>query len=271
MEIKQVVHAAESGHFYDRDGFQIATVPNAKGDKQITPTLVHARKLDLARGCTSIIKLAAAPALVVWMQKQAVLSALTLPRLDTEGEDAWLARVYEDAKQTAARAAAKGTEIHAAVQRHYAAHGGITDLSLMPNVDAILKCIDTAFASEVSWNVRSEVSFSSTLGYGAKLDLLVDTGSGPFIIDLKGKDSPAEVAKAELYADHWEQLAAQRHAAKVPDAACGILFFSRTEPAAKLLWATPDQLVRGMAMFKGLLAYSFAKDNFKPSWAQEEA
>ena len=52
-------------HWYDKTGQLMHTVDGAKG-QQVKPDLRHARKLDLAPGCTTIIKSANRDALNVW-------------------------------------------------------------------------------------------------------------------------------------------------------------------------------------------------------------
>ena len=76
----------DAAHWYQRDGQPLHTVLSAKGEPRPT-TLRDARKLDLLPSVTNILGVIAKPELTAWLQEQAVMAALTLPRctpLDTK-------------------------------------------------------------------------------------------------------------------------------------------------------------------------------------------
>jgi len=113
-----MTHAAESLHWYARDGSPAYTVKAKDGSDRPT-TLRDARKLNLCPSVTSIIKCAAAPGLEMWKQNQVLLAALTLQRRENEPEAAYLTRILQDSKEQAKKAAERGSAIHAAIQGHY--------------------------------------------------------------------------------------------------------------------------------------------------------
>ena len=78
----------DSAHWYQRDGVPLHTVLSAKGEPRPT-TLRDARKLGLLPSVTNILGVIAKPGLTSWLQEQAVLAALTLPRIEGESEDAF--------------------------------------------------------------------------------------------------------------------------------------------------------------------------------------
>lgn len=272
LQPRIVEHAAESGHWYDRAGNQIAEVPNAKGDKFIKCTLRQARNLDLAPGCTTIIKQCDKPALTRWMVEQGIMAALTLPRLPDESEKDWLARVDRDRQESAKAAAEEGTRVHAAIQS--AIEGDEYDPAYEPHVRGI--------------------------------SAILDGLSGEWLIDFKGKDGDlAALRRLKPYDEHAMQLAATLQAledcdastggAWMPEVPCvslwgygtkadliriedftdyrsvrtGILFFSRDYPGdAALAEVTSAERSKGMAMFLGLLRYWQAKNDYRPSWAE---
>jgi hypothetical protein len=98
------------------------------------------------------------------------------------------------------------------------------------------------------------------LGYGGKLDLLSETT----ILDFKTKDG--DLVGVELYDQHLMQLAAYDEGtnAETGRRACGIVFVSRTEPAAKLVMAEPKEIERGWEMFLNLLRYWKAANRYYP-------
>src|SRR5688500_5455719 len=113
-----MAHVAESTHWYDRQGKPCYTVIGANGKERPT-TLRDARKNGWLPSVSGIIGCCAKPGLERWKLDQMMHSALTLPRLDGELEAAWIDRVWTDSKETARKAAERGTAIHAAIQGFY--------------------------------------------------------------------------------------------------------------------------------------------------------
>ena len=71
--------AAESTHWYTRDGIPRYTIIGANGKERNT-TLRDARKEGLIPSVTTILKVASNPVLNQWIQKQVLMAALTLPK-----------------------------------------------------------------------------------------------------------------------------------------------------------------------------------------------
>lgn len=264
-EAKVAAHASEGGHWYDRHGNQVVEVPSAKGDRMLKTTLREARKHDLAPGVTTIIRQAHAPMLETWKINQGILAALTLPRLDDEPEDKWLARVHLDRQEAAKAAAEEGTRIHAAIES--AINGDDFAPAYEAHVDNVARILDGL--------------------------------SGNWLIDFKGTDKPA--AKLSTYDSHWMQLSATRQAlanfgaetggawmsevncasrygfgtkadlVRISDLEdtprCGICYVNRETADALLLDVTEDKLFRGWDMFLGLLYFWQAKNAYRPTWA----
>jgi hypothetical protein len=106
----------ENAHWYRRDGEALHSVPSAKGQPRPT-TLRDARKLGLLPSVTNVLGVINKPELVEWKMTQAVLAALTLPRRDGEGEDAFAKRVVEDAQGRVRTAAEFGSAFHAGAEQ----------------------------------------------------------------------------------------------------------------------------------------------------------
>jgi len=81
-----MIRAAESTHWYTREGVPMYTV-EAKNGNQRPTTLRDARALDLVPSVTTVLNVAAKPGLEAWKQRQLLLAALTLPRSEDEAED----------------------------------------------------------------------------------------------------------------------------------------------------------------------------------------
>ena len=106
----------DSAHWYQRDGVPLHTVPSLKGDPRPT-TLRDARKLGLLPSVTNILGVIAKPELTAWLQEQAVMAALTLPRIPGEKEDAFAKRVVADSQSIRDNAADFGTAFHSGAER----------------------------------------------------------------------------------------------------------------------------------------------------------
>ncbi len=271
-EITPLVHASESGHYYHRDGRPCYEVPSADGKKMVSPTIVHARKMGLVPGVTSIINCAAKPALTAWLVEQAILASLTLPRRPHEPDRDYLRRVYDDAQEQGKKAAQVGTDVHAAVEQFYS--GRTYDPAFKPYVDGVSSEIEKLFGRQ-EW--VAEESFACRLGYGSKIDLREK--SGKIILDFKGKEFaevPTKANKIKLaWDEHAMQLAAYDYAMD-PDAASiwtnnntilANVFFSRSVPGLVHIhvWEQ-EELDRGWRQFRSLLDYWQASKRYSSAW-----
>ena len=247
-------HAAESGHWYTREGDPMYTIMGKSTGKMRNTTLRDARELNLVPSVSGIIGVAAKPALTVWLQEQAILAALTLPRGEDELESVWLKRVLSDSKQQGRDAADLGTEIHAAIQGFYE---GRTASKYPHHVDSCKKAIE-AFYGARSW--VCEKSFSHELGFGGKCDMFNADGDG-IVIDIKTKDFK-DLSKPLAYDEHMLQLAAYRAGLGLPSAKCANVFVSRNNPDLAHVheWAEED-IQKGWKMFQNLLNYWQLKNN----------
>ena len=157
--------ASESNHWYTMDGLPQYTVEAKKGGQRAT-TLRDARTMNLVPSVTTILNVAAKPALTQWLQRQGLLAALTLPRKDSEPEDEWIARIMDDSKEQGRAAADAGTEIHASIQGFYE---GKPTGNHLDHVRGTKDAIEAHFGAQ-EW--ISERAFAHTdLRFGGKSDM----------------------------------------------------------------------------------------------------
>lgn len=269
---KQIVK--ESTHWYAEDGTPVYEVPLAKGDGWRKTTLRDARQMQLAPGVTTIIRCAAAPALVRWQQRQAIMSALTLPRGVDEPEERWLQRIEMDMNLTAKDAAKEGTRIHTAIELAMCEER--YDPAYTDHVRGVVRVLGELAGPWAEWD--AEKGCAHYLGYGTKADLSNDN----WVIDFKGKDGDEDdLDRLRTYDSHWMQLAATRAALETQDGAttaaernyeeprrrCAIIYVSRTHPGVcRAIEVSDEELDKGWAMFTALLHYWQAKSNYKPDW-----
>lgn len=255
------VHASESQHWYTQRGEPAYEVLAKNGTPRPT-TLRDARKYLLVPSVTTIIKEGSKPNLENWKQNQVLLAALTLPRNPGEPEADWIARVMLDSKETARKAAEKGTEIHKAIQGHY--EGTAPSEEYLRHVQGAVKAVRDAYG-DLAW--IPEASFASPEGYGGKIDLHSPKGR-IVVLDFKTKEfGPDDVATMKTWDDQAMQLAAYRHGKKLHGAETGICYVSVNHPGTAVVCPIEEEdLYRGWEMFEALLAYWQAKTKFDSSF-----
>jgi hypothetical protein len=227
----------DSAHWYQRDGQPLHTVLSAKGEPRPT-TLRDARKLSLLPSVTNIIGVIAKPELTAWLQEQAVMAALTLPRLAGESEDAFAKRVVEDSLTTRDGAAEFGTAFHNGAER----------IARTLEVDPKHPAADWLAHYRVWYqgnaallNWTEKVLVNRAIGYAGTADLFIDhIVHGPVLVDLKTmKIKPG--AKAAPYKSWCYQLAAYRKAMGQP-VKCMNLIVNSTEasPPIEHVWSEAE-------------------------------
>ena len=256
-----IARSAESVHWYEQDGSPMYTVKAKDGSDRPT-TLRDARKFNLVPSVTTILKVAAKPGLEVWKNEQMLLAALTLPRIEGESEKALIARIVADSKESAKNAAEKGTRIHESIESWM---GGNKDVEHKETAERFEYTLFEHFGTHPCQPWKTEVSFSSTLGYGGKIDLYCEPdehAKDGIVVDAKSKDFGPD-DKVDAYDEHLLQLAAYRNGLNLPYARCANVFVSRTHPGlVKVVEWSQEDLNRGWAMFQCLLEFWKLKNNF---------
>lgn len=237
----------ESGHWYTRDGEPAYTIEGKSGKR--ATTLRDAKKLGLLPSVTTVLNVAAKPGLQVWLQHQAILAALTLPRQDNESEEDWLDRVVKDSKETGRKAAQRGTDIHDVIETFY--EGAL--LEAVPEyVRKVETTLNNAFGKNCLW--LPEKSFSHDLGYAGKVDLHCKAyvGFDGVVVDVKTKEGSLE--KVTPYFDNLMQLAAYREGLGLPKARTANLYIS-TNGDVKLIEHSEEDIQDALKCFFHLLRF----------------
>ena len=236
--------ASESNHWYTRDGVPRYTVIGKNGKERAT-TLRDARTENLVPSVTTVLNVAAKPALTQWLQKQVLLAALTLPRRTDEPEDEWIARIMDDSKEQGRAAADAGTDIHASIQSFYE---GVPTSRHEEHVKGCVEAIREHFGNQ-AW--IAERAFAHEIGFGGKCDLHAVN----IVADVKTKEF-SDPNKVDAYDEHLMQLSAYRVGLGMPGARCANVFVSRSVPGlVKVVEWSQQDLDRGWQMFCSLLKF----------------
>lgn len=239
----------ENAHWYRRDGEALHSVPAASGE--LRPTTVRdARKLGLLPSVTNVLGVIAKPELVEWKMTQAVLAALTLPRVEGEGEDAFAKRVVQDALSRVKTAADFGSAFHAGAEQ--VARTLEVDPA-GPYAGWLNRHRDWFQGNcvRVVWTER--VLVNTELGYAGTGDLLVEHQRyGLTLVDYKTQGvPPGKTPRA--YASWCQQLAAYRRAIGEP-MACMNVIVNSGEPSVPVehVWGE-EELRAGLECFEAAL------------------
>jgi len=194
--------ASQAGHWYDRKTGEPRYEVEGKQGRMRPSTLADARKLDLVPSVTLILKIAAQPGLEIWKARQILESSMTLPMLPGEIVDDYAKRVIEDSREQGRKAAERGTELHAAIEKWILSGGSLHDPAWGDHIIELLRTMSQYGIA--LYKGRAEHSFASPLGYGGKIDFHNDE---PLVLDFKTRAS-IDDSKQLSWPEHIQQLAA---------------------------------------------------------------
>lgn len=258
---------SKAAHWYSTDG---KPMHDAK--------LPLARKLGLLPSVTTIQRAAAKPGLESWKMTQAVLSALTLPRLDGEPDDAFAERVVEDSKREAADAADWGTRMHEVCNVSLAVGNDTSTQELLEDIADRYNLTKHAIVfnswreQNVATTLFSEEVVTHRSGYAGRLDagVILREGRRKAVVDFKGRSLKGK--KLTWYPEQVQQLAAYRLACidcgriqPGEDVALLSVVIDREEPEIYTKLWTQEEAETGEKQFMTLLAYWQALNKFWPS------
>jgi hypothetical protein len=265
----------DSAHWYQRDGVPLHSVPSAKGEPRPT-TLRDARKLGLVPSVTNILGVIAKPELTAWLQEQAVMAALTLPRTPGESEDVFAKRVVADSLSTRDNAADFGTAFHRGAER--VARSLEVDPA-HPAAEWLRHYRDWFQANALAVHWTEKVLVHQEWGYAGTADLLMEhAGHGLTLVDFKttktqrvlpastdGAQRTARPTQFKPYKSWCYQLAAYRQALGQP-VKCMNLIVNSVEPSLPIehVWSE-GEVARGWAAFEAARRLWGIEKNYEPS------
>ncbi len=193
-----------ASHWYTRDGAPMHEVL-AKSSGLPRPTTVRdARKLNLIPSVTNVLGMKAKPALITWLQDNAIHAALNTPRKPGEPEEQWHSRIAEESDKIGSEAAAWGTLIHEQCEQ-FATGGAFMGTGEILDYVAGYEVWHRA---NIATTIDAEKIVVGDVGYSGRLDLhAMLTDGRRAVIDVKSqklKNKPM----ANFYPEWVMQLAA---------------------------------------------------------------
>lgn len=200
-----IVLPERDAHWYKPDGTPCHQVPTKDGKGMRAVNLRWDRSLRLLPSVTNVISIKAKPALENYKIEQALMAAITLPRLNEEPEDKFMERVIVDMGEHSRKAAAFGTRIH----KYSESLTGDLDPELEPYIADYRRWSDEN-VEEVLFSERTLVN--EKVGYAGTADRLVRLKDGRTALkDLKTQQiktrtlkTKGEVKNDPVFYDTWE-------------------------------------------------------------------
>lgn len=188
-------------------------MPAKKGGMK-APTIADARELGLLVSISRIASMLPKPALNAWLQSQAIIAALTLPRLPSEALDTFAVRVVADMEAQSQVAIGFGTQLHAQIERELLGQSPdhCSDL-LNPYMVHVRKWLEENVLTVLG---AEQIVGDLGLGIGGKLDLLcvLNMPGNPIgIVDFKTQGIKAG-KPANFYNDWPIQLSGYAYCVK---------------------------------------------------------
>ena len=228
-----------AGHWYDKEGNPQYTIIGANGKERDTD-LRDARKLGLVPSVTTILKVAAAPALDIWKQQQLLKAVAEVPRLDEEPEKEWFSRIVKTSKEAGDKHMDRGTSMHNEIEDYFNKRQREYPDFAKETYFAVVK----EFGSQ---NWVTEKSFAAD-GFGGKVDLHCED----IVIDFKTKEVVDE--KTAAYDEQLMQLAAYRVGLGIPDALCANVYVD-LQGNVKIIKHDESDIQKAWLMFTHLLSF----------------
>ena len=250
--------ANENLYWYDRNGTRIYSIVGKNG-KERKATLRDAKTHGYYPPVNKILRVAAKPELENWKKEQALLSALTLPRLPGESEISFMRRAIEDSQKESQETAMAGARIHKAIE------DGFMKGVMSPIFIAVRNSLIDSLG-EQQW--IAEKSFVHEDGFGGTVDLYCEK----IIVDFKTKDNLQDKDPNKLvYDEYGMQLAAYSHGLMLHRPKRVSVFIDRKDHnlIKSYVWGE-DSYDRHLQMFLTLLQYWKLSNKFCGEYHDEK-
>jgi len=272
-----LIQRESASHWYLPDGSPYHEVVRSDGNGMRSVTLRDARKVNALPSVTNILGVLAKPGLDSWKQEQAILAALTLPRLEDEMLDTFARRVVTDMSEQVRAAADLGSAVHAAIEVYLQTGELPDDPDILRLFEPIKLWIDEHIERI---GLVETVAVHSQCGFAGRIDVvakLKSTGTWA-VIDFKTqkmKQDKKGVYQAAFYETWPLQLMAYfkalNHAGdcthKLEDIASVVINSVEPTPVQMKVWPREDHESLWQAFNHARELWSFIK-SYRPQPTQ---
>ena len=249
---------AENSHYYTRLG------------EPVHGTLREARKVNALPSVTNGMSILAKPGLIFYLQENAILSTLSLPRLEGESETDFVKRVVLDSRKEVESAAERGTYTHSLCE--ILADGGGKPADLRKGFEPHWESLKNWFSKVHKIHSSEQVLVNEEVGYAGRVDLIAEivATDGPRVevIDFKTrkfkKDKKGN-AKADSYSTDLYQLAAYCFAHFDEPTWCRNVYIEPvTGEISEKEWS-PEEVEAAFEVFKAICVIWQAEKKYNPT------
>jgi hypothetical protein len=259
--MKSLIKTESSAHFYLPEGIACHEVPTADGKSTRKATLRDARKLGLLPSVTSILKMWPNPGLERYKREQDIVAAITTPRLEGEGDAAFVDRIVLASAEHAKGAADIGSVFHNAMSERLLA-GRWPNL---PEYQEHFACWNEWIKENLVVTDQSEsVLVSKIKDYAGTVDWVGQTFHwGDAVLDFKSQS--VKPTKGPSFWDTWiMQLAAYSRCLDGEYSMVSVVL-NRDKPESPYVkvW-TKDDIEEGWVRFLACLELWWLVNNYHP-------
>ena len=249
---------AENSHYYTRLG------------EPVHGTLREARKVNALPSVTNGMSILAKPGLIFYLQENAILSTLSLPRVEGESETDFVKRVVLDSRKEVESAAERGTYTHSLCE--ILADGGDKPADLRKGFEPHWESLKNWFSKVHKIHSSEQVLVNEDVGYAGRVDLIAEivATDGPRVevIDFKTrkfkKDKKGN-AKADSYSTDLYQLAAYCFAHFDEPTWCRNVYIEPvTGEISEKEWS-PEEVEAAFKVFKAICVIWQAEKKYNPT------
>jgi hypothetical protein len=269
----QLVNAERPAHFYKaaEDGTILPYYEmRGKNGKMRSPTITDAREQGLLVSISRIAGMLPKPRLTAWLQSQAIISALTLPRLPNEPTDVFAQRVVEDMEAQSGAAMEFGSRIHAQIERELLVYPGVHPGECPKDLEPFMVGVREWIDKNVSRVIAVEkIVGNEHLGIGGKLDLFCELnmpGNPVAVVDFKTQ--AVKNGNAGWYPEFFIQLAGYGQCVKQqgayeiwPTLISAVIDSKKPGPVHFKTWENPEY---GWEMFLHCLEIFCYVNDYRP-------
>lgn len=231
-----------------------------------------ARKDGLFPRVTNIIGLYPKPFLDSWKIEQAILAALTLPRIENEPLEAFAKRVVDDSQRQTKDTAEWGTQFHSYIERIMAGAGVVPEE--LNSFQPFVYNWSQWFHAQVQEVLALErVVVSNAYGYAGRMDHLWVMDGEVMVADTKTRS--VKGGKPAFYDEQAMQLAAYGRCLpnmELPAPTCYmsvIVNRDRPEPPYVKIWK-PEEIELGWQRFRACFELWKAVQSYNPAAPSSE-